>query len=99
MFYLFYFKRYSTCSVTVDENEWVVDYALKRRNVKIVETGIDFGEEGRIKYLDRRFHPTMKQTLRIFPHVHNMDGFYIAKLKKLSDGIRKSPIVDATKDK
>ncbi|KAI4257513.1 MAG: hypothetical protein L6R42_005608, partial [Xanthoria sp. 1 TBL-2021] len=35
---------YSTCSVTVEENEGVVQYALSRRpNVKIVETGLSFG--------------------------------------------------------
>jgi ribosomal RNA methyltransferase Nop2 len=76
---------YSTCSVTVEENEQVVQYALnKRPNVKLVETGLVFGKEGFTKIGGKIFHPSMKMTRRYYPHAYNVDGFFVAKFKKIA---------------
>lgn len=86
---------YSTCSVSPLENEEVVNYALKKRYVKIVdmEDLIDVGEPGLTKFIEKRYHVDLRKTKRIYPHIVNMDGFYYAKLVKIANG----PKVSANK--
>jgi 25S rRNA (cytosine2870-C5)-methyltransferase len=70
-------------SVTVEENEQVVAYALSRRpNVRLVETGLTFGKDGFTSYMGKSFPAALKLTRRFYPHHQNVDGFFVAKLKK-----------------
>lgn len=73
---------YSTCSILIEENEQIVQYALeKRKNVKIVHSNIEIGRDGFKSFRGKQFDEKMHLAKRIYPHVHNMDGFFFCKLK------------------
>ncbi|KAK9442038.1 tRNA (cytosine-5-)-methyltransferase NCL1 [Metarhizium brunneum] len=83
---------YSTCSVTIEENEQVVQYALRRRpNVKLVDTGLAFGKEGFTSFMGKKFDPSLRLTRRYYPHAYNVDGFYVAKFKKIGPTPAQAP--------
>lgn len=77
---------YSTCSVLVNENEEVANYLLtKRPSAKVVPCEVDVGKDGLMSFKGRSFHSSLKMARRIYPHVHNMDGFFYVKITKKAD--------------
>ncbi|KAI5189157.1 25S rRNA (cytosine2870-C5)-methyltransferase [Nematocida minor] len=75
---------YSTCSILVEENEYIVDHLLKKRkNARVIDAGLPIGKEGYKSYRGWTFHPSLKNTRRLYPHVHNTDGFFVAKIRKI----------------
>ncbi|KAK4167073.1 NOL1/NOP2/sun family-domain-containing protein [Cladorrhinum sp. PSN259] len=90
---------YSTCSVAVEENEQVVAYALSRRpNVRLVDTGLTFGKEGFTSFMGKEFHPTLKLTRRYYPHLFNVDGFFVAKFQKVGPTPPNAVLANGKKD-
>lgn len=74
---------YSTCSILVEENENVVDFLLsKRSDAKIAEPDVGVGRDGFTNFRSENYNGTLSRAKRIYPHVHNMDGFFYCKIRK-----------------
>jgi 16S rRNA (cytosine967-C5)-methyltransferase len=67
---------YSTCSITIEENEALIERFLKwHPEFKLVDTKPRIGISG-----------MRGQSLcqRLYPHIHDCNGFFVAKLQKIS---------------
>jgi 16S rRNA (cytosine967-C5)-methyltransferase len=65
---------YSTCSITVEENEMIIERFLKQHpEFALAEINPKLGVSG-LRGLDK--------CQRLYPHIHESSGFFIAKLLK-----------------
>lgn len=81
---------YSTCTLSPEENEGVIDWILKKeKNVVEVEKirlDISNSMQGMEEWNDKKFDPRVNRTLRILPS-SLMEGFYVAKLRKVKSNV------------
>ena len=76
---------YSTCTHAPEENEEVIDFALKKfSNIKLETINLPVKtREGITNWQDQIYNSEVKKCARIYPQDNNTEGFFIAKLRKI----------------
>ena len=79
---------YSTCSLEPEEDESVTDFLLnKYKNAKLEEiklTNIN-RSNAVLEFEKQKYSEEVKKCLRIWPQDNDTEGFFVAKIKKLSN--------------
>ncbi|MBI5731111.1 MAG: RsmB/NOP family class I SAM-dependent RNA methyltransferase [Ignavibacteriales bacterium] len=75
---------YSTCTLTLEENEMVINKVMNKYPVELEEIELPVkGNEGHTKFGNEILSNELKKTRRIFPWEIESEGFFVAKLKKI----------------
>jgi len=77
---------YSTCTLSPEEDESVVDYLVKNFDVEVEEIKLPLKVRcGVCEWEGEHFSGKLKNACRLYPQDNNTDGFFLAKIKKLSE--------------
>lgn len=78
---------YATCTLSPQENEWVIDRLLAIRPSARLESirleGLKTNK-GLLEWQHNRFNSEIERCVRIYPYEHEAEGFFIAKIVKES---------------
>ncbi len=79
---------YSTCTLTVEENELVLDKLLKKYPVELLPIELPVkSHDAFTSYEGVQLSPSLALAKRLIPWEVNSDGFFIAKFRKTDDTI------------
>jgi NOL1/NOP2/sun family putative RNA methylase len=77
---------YSTCTHAPEEDEGVIDFALKNFPVKIEPLSLPLKcRSGITEWQGESFSPEVSKCCRIYPHDNDSEGFFVAKLTLLEE--------------
>jgi tRNA (cytosine49-C5)-methyltransferase len=83
---------YSTCTLSPEENEMVIDWIMKKESGKLIIEKIELAgldiEKPLTSWKNRNFDNLISNTIRVLPKPE-MEGFYIAKIRKIDSTIPK----------
>ncbi|MBD3387650.1 MAG: NOL1/NOP2/sun family putative RNA methylase [Candidatus Altiarchaeales archaeon] len=74
---------YSTCTFSPEENEAVVDHAIRKHGLSCEGIGGEFkSRNGLLEWKGKRYGPEVENSVRIYPHENDTGGFFAAKLRR-----------------
>jgi len=74
---------YSTCSLEPEEDEFVIDWLLKKYpELKLEEINLDIGSDGLTEIFNKQLNKELTKTKKFWPHKTGTEGFFIAKIRK-----------------
>ena len=75
---------YSTCTLAPEENEEVVDYAVRRYGVRVERITVKGlkARSGIVEWNGKQYTDEVKHCLRVWPQDNDSEGFFIARLVK-----------------
>ncbi len=75
---------YSTCSIAPEENEMVINEVLENYNdVEILKIKDQIGIPGILEFNRKKFNSNLYYTQRLYPHIHDSEGFFYCLLQKI----------------
>jgi NOL1/NOP2/sun family putative RNA methylase len=83
---------YSTCTHAPEENEEVIQFLLDNFDIKIenVKTLLPLKtRSGLTEWQGKKFSKELEKCARIYPQDNNTEGFFVCKIKKLSNKLKK----------
>ncbi len=77
---------YSTCTITFEENEYIINKVLRRYPVVVEEINLPVpSHDGLVEAYGEKFSDELKKARRILPWEINSEGFFIVKLRKTGE--------------
>ncbi len=77
---------YSTCTFAPEENEGVISAILNHYREQVLVEPIKLDNfrwcDGITEWQDQHYHSSVQHTMRVWPHLNNTGGFFVAVLRK-----------------
>ena len=80
---------YSTCTLAPEEDEMIVDYLIKNFDIEVEQIKLPLKFRcGVCEWEGKSLDKDVKKCLRLYPQDNDTDGFFVSKIRKLSDEVK-----------